>query len=155
MGRPKLDLLWKRLEDAKLQLDHCHNFIRDIQHDTPSGAVAAAEGNDAHLHGLKAEELAIGRYFRAVNDYKAALLSQTSLAEPGETIDGDADAITPREREVLAKIASGKSSREIAEQLGIAFKTVSTHRYHLQKKLNAHHIADLTRIAIRMRLVQP
>lgn len=125
MDSPKLDLLWKRLEDAKLQLDHCHNYIRDIQRDTVSGAVPAGDGNYAHLHGLKAEEYAIGRYLRAVNDYKAALLSQKSLAEPEKTVNGDAGGITPREREVLVLVASGKSSREIAKELGISFKTVT------------------------------
>lgn len=56
---------------------------------------------------------------------------------------------------MLALVASGKSSRETAKELGIAFKTVTTHRYRLQTKLNAHHTADLTRIAMRMGLVQP
>lgn len=56
---------------------------------------------------------------------------------------------------MLALVASGKPSREIAEELGIKFKTVTTHRYRLQKKLNVHNTADLTRIAIRMGLAQP
>ena len=149
MDSHRLALLWKRMENAKLQLDHCHNYLRDIQHDTVSGAVSGVDGNYAHLHGLKAEELAIGRYLRAMNDYKAALLGQETPAEANDGVP-----LTQREREVLALIASGKSSREIAEALGIAFKTVATHRYRLQRKLNAHHTADLTRIAIRRGLTQ-
>lgn len=63
--------------------------------------------------------------------------------------------ITEREREVLKLIASGKSSKEIAEDLGIAFRTVITHRWHLQQKLDAHSVATLTRVAIRMGLIEP
>ena len=64
------------------------------------------------------------------------------------------NAITPREREVRALIASGKSSKQVGELLGIAFKTVVCHRCRLQIKLNAHNTADLTRSAIRMGLVK-
>ena len=146
----KLELLWKRLEDAKLQLDHCHNYVREIKKDKVSGAVPFADGNYAHLRGLRAEEHAIESYWRALNEFKVALLPEKSLPEAN-----DGDTLTQREREVLALVASGKSSREIAEELGVAFKTVTTHRYRLQKKLGVHKTADLTRIAIRMGLAQP
>lgn len=65
------------------------------------------------------------------------------------------DGLSHREREVLALVASGKSSREIASHLGIAFKTVTTHRQKIQKKLHLHKVADLTRAAIRMGLIEP
>lgn len=61
--------------------------------------------------------------------------------------------LTDRERQVLTLIASGKTSREIADLLGIAFKTVVVHRHHVQKKLDLHNVADLTRAAIRMGLI--
>lgn len=155
-----LELLWRRLEDAKLQLDNCHNYIREIKQDKAAGALPFGDGNLAHRHALRAEELAIKTYFRALNDFKEALALQKAPEPPssGAAADeGDTPefGITPREREVLGLVASGKSSREIAVQLGIAFKTVATHRYRLQKKLNAHHTADLTRIAIRMGLARP
>ena len=63
--------------------------------------------------------------------------------------------LSGREREVLILIASGKTSRQIAPLLGIAFKTVVVHRQHLQKKLDLHRVADLTRAAIRMGLIEP
>lgn len=63
--------------------------------------------------------------------------------------------LSEREREVLILIASGKTSREIAALLGIAFKTAVVHRQHLQKKLDLHRVADLTRAAIRMGLIEP
>ena len=65
------------------------------------------------------------------------------------------DGLTRREREVLVLILSGKSSKQIAEQLGIAFKTVIVHRYKLHKKFKVHNAVTLTRAAIRMGLIEP
>lgn len=65
------------------------------------------------------------------------------------------NGLTTREREVLVLIASGRSTKQIAEQLGIAFKTVVVHRYNLHTKLNVHKAVDLTRVAIRMGLIEP
>jgi len=48
------------------------------------------------------------------------------------------DGLSQREREVLILIGSGKSSREIAGHLGIAFKTVVVHRHNLHAKLKVH-----------------
>lgn len=67
----------------------------------------------------------------------------------------NSDGVSAREREVLILIASGKSSKQIAEQLGIAFKTVIVHRQNLHKKLNVHNAVSLTRTAIRMGIVDP
>jgi DNA-binding NarL/FixJ family response regulator len=63
------------------------------------------------------------------------------------------DDLTPREREVLALIAKGKTSKQVAEELGISFKTVVCHRDHIMSKLDTHNTADLTRAAIRLGLV--
>jgi DNA-binding NarL/FixJ family response regulator len=63
--------------------------------------------------------------------------------------------LTTREREVLTLIASGKTTRDIAQDLGIAFKTVAVHRSRLMIKLGASNMADMTRAAIRMELIKP
>ena len=66
-----------------------------------------------------------------------------------------AHSLTPREREVLILIAQGKTSKEIAEALNIAFKTVTCHRYRVMEKLEARNSVELTLYAIRAGLVQP
>ena len=63
-------------------------------------------------------------------------------------------SLSPREQEVLALIASGKTSREIAKHLGVSFKTAVAHRYHIYKKLDIHNLVQLTRAAIRMNLIK-
>jgi NarL family two-component system response regulator LiaR len=55
------------------------------------------------------------------------------------------DALTNREREVLALIGQGKSNKEIAEQLHIGIKTVKTHVSHILEKLE---VEDRTQAAI-------
>ena len=61
--------------------------------------------------------------------------------------------LTPRESQVLALVAAGKTSKEISKDLGITFKTVVCHRAHIMEKLNAHNTALLVRAAIRMGVV--
>jgi len=63
-----------------------------------------------------------------------------------------ADAtLTPREREVLALIAEGLSSREIGERLAMGVRTVETHRTNLRRKLDLGSLAALVRYAIERR----
>lgn len=61
--------------------------------------------------------------------------------------------LTPREREVLAGIAAGETSRGIAGRLGLSPRTVETYRESLARKLDIKTVAALTRFAIEAGLV--
>jgi DNA-binding NarL/FixJ family response regulator len=63
--------------------------------------------------------------------------------------------LTDREREVLQLVAEGRTSKEIADTLGVGVKTAESHRMHLMQKLEIHDTAGLVRYAIRHGLVQP
>jgi len=63
--------------------------------------------------------------------------------------------LTAREREVLALIAAGNSTRQAARQLGISFKTVESHRGRILEKLGVHETASMVRFAIRSGLIEP
>jgi len=63
--------------------------------------------------------------------------------------------ISPREREVLQLVAEGKSTKEIAELLGIGLKTAESHRRRLKAKLGIPDTAGLVRYAIRSGLIEP
>jgi DNA-binding NarL/FixJ family response regulator len=65
------------------------------------------------------------------------------------------EPLTPREREVLQSIAEGKTTKEIAELLGISVKTAESHRTKIMEKLDIHQTAGLVRYAIRRGLVEP
>ena len=60
-----------------------------------------------------------------------------------------------REREVLALLAEGQRSSEIARQLGISAATVEVHRRNIMRKLDLHSIAELTKYALRHGLTPP
>lgn len=57
--------------------------------------------------------------------------------------------LTNREREVLQLLSEGKTSRQIAEMLGLAIRTVETHRREIMRKLNLRTVAALTKYAVR------
>jgi DNA-binding NarL/FixJ family response regulator len=61
------------------------------------------------------------------------------------------DDLTPQERAILQRIAAGMRSKEVAEELGIAPKTVDAHRTNICRKLNLHGNHALTRFAVRHR----
>jgi DNA-binding NarL/FixJ family response regulator len=61
----------------------------------------------------------------------------------------DSAGLTRREREVLALIANGKHSAEIAARLSISAGTVEAHRRNIMTKLGLHSIAELTKYAVR------
>ncbi len=66
-----------------------------------------------------------------------------------------ADPLTSRERQVLQLVGEGKSSKDVANLLGISTKTAESHRSRIMQKLDIHETASLVRYAIRRGLVQP
>jgi DNA-binding NarL/FixJ family response regulator len=54
----------------------------------------------------------------------------------------------PSRRDVQ-RIAEGQTTKEIAADLGLSFKTVESHRINLMRKLDIHETATLVRSAIR------
>jgi RNA polymerase sigma factor (sigma-70 family) len=60
------------------------------------------------------------------------------------------DALTPREREVLPLVVSGKLNKEIAAQLGTSEITIKTHRASLMRKMQAESLVDLVKMASRL-----
>ena len=65
------------------------------------------------------------------------------------------DPLSARERQVLQLVGEGKSTKEVASQLGISVKTAESHRSRLMRKLDIHETASLVLYAIRRGLIQP
>lgn len=65
------------------------------------------------------------------------------------------DPLSGRERQVLQLVGEGKSTKDVAAQLGISVKTAESHRARLMKKLGIHETAGLVRYAVRHGLIQP
>ena len=63
--------------------------------------------------------------------------------------------LTAREKEIIALIAQGLTSKEIAAKLYISVATVETHRTNLMAKLSARNVAELVSWAFRMGHAKP
>ena len=57
--------------------------------------------------------------------------------------------LSTRETEVLRLLAAGKSTADMARELGVSVKTIETHRRQIMHKLGLHSVAELTKYAVR------
>jgi len=80
--------------------------------------------------------------------------SRAQLAERLERADLQVrlDTLTPREREVLLQVVTGKLNKQIAGDLGIAEKTIKVHRGRVMQKMRADSVADLVRMVAKLHL---
>jgi len=63
------------------------------------------------------------------------------------------EALSPRQREILKAIARGRTTKQIAYDLGLSAKTVETHRAQIMERLDIHDVAGLVRFSIRLGLI--
>ena len=59
------------------------------------------------------------------------------------------DTLTPREREVLALVVTGRLNKQIAAELGCSEQTVKVHRGRVMRKLAVGSVAELVRVSQR------
>jgi len=78
----------------------------------------------------------------------------TDIAVQGLTSDAErGSTLSPRERQILVMVASGKSSAAIGDELHLSPKTVDTYRSRLMAKLELADVPALVRWAIREKLI--
>jgi DNA-binding NarL/FixJ family response regulator len=114
----------------------------------PRMVTAALEaGADGYLtkHGDAAE---IGLAIAAMRDGRPYISPATGAVSQSLS----PIPLTRREREILALIANGTTTPEIAARLGISPLTARKHRENLMRKLNLHNAAELTAYAVRLGL---
>jgi DNA-binding NarL/FixJ family response regulator len=76
----------------------------------------------------------------------ASVLAGQSPGEPHERL-------SDREFEIFKLLASGRTVSQIAQELALSVKTISTHRTRILKKMNMRTNAELTHYAVRNNLV--
>jgi two-component system NarL family response regulator len=146
---PKLDgievarTLLLRHPELKVLALSVHNDVDVVRRMLKAGAVG-------YVH----KSAALSELVRAIRDvmqnniYLSPRITRQAL---GERLGAAAsrDLLSRRERQVLALIAEGKRSSEIAERLKISIATVEVHRRNIMRKLGLHTVAELTRYAVR------
>ena len=56
-------------------------------------------------------------------------------------------SLSNREREIMEQIVAGLSNNQIAEKLGLSVRTIEVHRANINKKMHAHTLVELVRMA--------
>jgi DNA-binding NarL/FixJ family response regulator len=95
---------------------------------------------------------------RTVADGRTFLSGSAQQALMSEWLDGGRepeDGLTPRELEVVKLVAEAYTNAQIADTLGLAEKTVESHRANVLSKLDMRDRVELVRYAIRRGLVEP
>ncbi|OAN51352.1 DNA-binding response regulator [Paramagnetospirillum marisnigri] len=119
-----------------------------------------AEALAAGADGYALKKLGHGELMAAITavcggkTYLGPGLSSDLVKEYLEGAEIGGGSLTARESQVLRLIAGGQKNREIADQLGIAIKTVETHRTKIMQKLDLHNSAELAAYAIRRGLIE-
>jgi DNA-binding CsgD family transcriptional regulator len=102
-------------------------------------------------------QLQSGMSERDIENWKRTALELLESAGGTSPVasDGDSDGarLSPREREVMNMMLSGRRLKEIAAELGISVKTVTTHRARLLRKLKLTDNLGLYRYGIRAGIV--
>lgn len=106
-----------------------------------------SKANAPHVLVEAVETLASGRQYLSRD-----IAQKLALAETATNGSGDS-ALSTREFEVLKLLAQGLTLGEIADQLGVAAKTVANHQSAIKQKLGAETGRELVRHAIRLGLV--
>jgi FixJ family two-component response regulator len=89
------------------------------------------------------ESALLGAIQRALDIDRQMHARRCELAD----IQARLNRLTPREREVMALVVTGRLNKQVAGDLGIAEKTIKIHRARVMEKMGAQSLAELVRIA--------
>jgi two-component system, LuxR family, response regulator FixJ len=112
--------------------------------DIPMAVEAMQQGAFDFLQKPFRDQDLIDRIQRALEKDK---LTRAELAERSR-IRERRDQLTPREREVMALVTSGKPNKVMAADLGLSQRTVEIHRARVMEKMGASSLAHLVRMVM-------
>src|SRR6266700_3019033 len=94
------------------------------------------------------DEVLLGAIRNAIERSRAAVSREAEM----RVLQNSYASLTPREREVMALVVSGRLNKQVGGELGISEITVKAHRGHAMRKMKAGSLADLVNMAARLRL---
>jgi two-component system, NarL family, response regulator NreC len=151
-GLNGLDLcrvLTRRMPSLQVLILSMHDdeefVVRALQNGA-SGYLTKDADNDQLLEALRT--VACGE------PYLGPGIPRNILLRVGRDLKDSYEQLTTRERQVLQLIAEGRTGREVADSLGLAVKTVDTHRTRLMGKLNIHDQTALVKYALRKGVIR-
>ena len=139
------------LQDALIKADSPMPVIFLTGHgDIPTSVRAMRHGAEDFLTKRAPKEELLDAVKRALTRDAQAREQRARLHE----LRARFDAVTPREREVLAHVLQGKLNKQIAYDLGINERTVKLHRTSFMSKLQVQSVTELTRLVQEAGLFQ-
>ena len=139
----RLKKLQSELRILVLSVHAGKQFIRDMLQAGADGYVVKSSALGELVHAIRV--VAQGKLYLSPDVARDALSALTfPLNEARE-----ASPLGLREKQVLALLAGGMRSSEIAAQLNISLATVEAHRRNIMRKLDLHTVPELTKYAIR------
>jgi DNA-binding NarL/FixJ family response regulator len=97
---------------------------------------------------------AIRKVLRGGRYVSSSMAERLAAYLDAETEKPPHELLSDREYEVMRMIASGKTVKQVADQLHLSVKTISTHRERILKKMKLKNNAELTHYAIKHGLVE-
>jgi FixJ family two-component response regulator len=111
--------------------------------DVPTTVQAMKAGAVEFLTKPFSDDVLLDAIGHAIQRSRATLAREAELTQLRERHA----SLTPRERETMALVVSGRLNKQIALELGISEITVKAHRGQVMRKMRVDSLADLVRVA--------
>jgi FixJ family two-component response regulator len=116
--------------------------------DIPMSVQAMKAGAVEFLEKPVSEDVLLGVIGNAIERSQVILGHQEKM----RAFRDNYASLTRREQQVMALVVIGRLNKQISGELGISVITVKTHRGNVMRKMKADSLADLVKMAVRLRL---